>query len=245
MREMMRDTTCGCKFQKVSRDTVWGGVRVSSQRESRRTLGKKNPFERFTTLRKLSLVFPRCRVFPYTLWMPTTRTMPPPLPHLVAYSTCWDVGHGSKRLYRIWVAHRVDLSGFCWLYCGLSTWSGWASFCSETAYRPMVLRHIIFDLSTRRPQIIGSSGHVRTCFLDFRISKNVPRILSFKTKNFYQKSTKNHQNKITGLRPALPSGNYLCNIMSFNCKRHNNTYEFLQRHNSVLQNCMTFLCHKF
>jgi len=41
------------------------------------------------------------------------------------------------------------------------------------------------------------------------------------------------------------SGNYTCNIMLFNFKRHNNTYEFLQRHNYVLQKCMTFLCHKF
>ena len=39
--------------------------------------------------------------------------------------------------------------------------------------------------------------------------------------------------------------NYTCNIMSFNFKRHNDTYEFLQRHNYVLQNCITFLCHKF
>ena len=45
--------------------------------------------------------------------------------------------------------------------------------------------------------------------------------------------------------PPPPSGNYTCNIMSFNFKRHNNTYEFLQPHNHVLQNCMTFLCHKF
>jgi len=44
---------------------------------------------------------------------------------------------------------------------------------------------------------------------------------------------------------TLPSGNYTSNIMSFNFKRHNNTYKILQRHNSVLQNCMTFLCHKF
>ena len=44
---------------------------------------------------------------------------------------------------------------------------------------------------------------------------------------------------------SMPSGNYTCNIMSFNFKRHNNTYKFLQRHNYVLQNCMTFLCHKF
>ena len=35
------------------------------------------------------------------------------------------------------------------------------------------------------------------------------------------------------------SGNYTCNFMSFNFKRHNNTYKILQRHNSVLQNCMT------
>ena len=44
---------------------------------------------------------------------------------------------------------------------------------------------------------------------------------------------------------ACTSGNYKCNVMSFNFKHHNNTYEFLQRRNYVLQNCMTFLCHKF
>ena len=33
---------------------------------------------------------------------------------------------------------------------------------------------------------------------------------------------------------SIASGNYTCNIMSFNFKRHNNTYEFLQRHNYVL-----------
>jgi len=46
-------------------------------------------------------------------------------------------------------------------------------------------------------------------------------------------------------RRTITSGNYTCNIMSFNFKRHNNTFEFLQRHNYVLQNCMIFLCHKF
>jgi len=57
-----------------------------------------------------------------------------------------------------------------------------------------------------------------------------------------------HFNPRTDLAPVItlsPSGNYTCNIMSFNFKRHNNTYEFLQRHNYVLQNCMTYLCHKF
>jgi len=40
-------------------------------------------------------------------------------------------------------------------------------------------------------------------------------------------------------------GNYTCNIMSFNFKRHNNTYEILKRHNHVFKNWMTFLCHTF
>ena len=35
-----------------------------------------------------------------------------------------------------------------------------------------ILRHITLCLSTRRPQNFGSSGHVRTCFLKFRICKN-------------------------------------------------------------------------
>jgi len=39
------------------------------------------------------------------------------------------------------------------------------------------------------------------------------------------------------LPPSSPhqpsSGNYTCNIMSFNFERHNNTYEFLQRPNYV------------
>ena len=41
------------------------------------------------------------------------------------------------------------------------------------------------------------------------------------------------------------SGNYTCNIMSFNFKRHNNTYKILKQHNNVFKNCMTFLCHKY
>jgi len=41
------------------------------------------------------------------------------------------------------------------------------------------------------------------------------------------------------------SGNYTCNIMSFNFKRHDNTYKILKRHNHVFKNCMTFLCHEY
>jgi len=52
-------------------------------------------------------------------------------------------------------------------------------------------------------------------------------------------------NNVSATVSVESSGNYTCNIMSFNFKRHNNTYEFLQRHNYFLQNCMTFLCHKF
>ena len=33
----------------------------------------------------------------------------------------------------------------------------------------------------------------------------------------------------------LTSGNYTCNIMSFNFKRHNNTYKILKRHNYVFK----------
>ena len=42
-----------------------------------------------------------------------------------------------------------------------------------------------------------------------------------------------------------PSRNYTCIIMSFNFKRHDNTYKILKRHNYVFKNGMTFLCHKF
>jgi len=41
------------------------------------------------------------------------------------------------------------------------------------------------------------------------------------------------------------SGNYMCIIMSFNFKRHNNTYKILKRHNHIFKNCMTFICHTF
>jgi len=38
-------------------------------------------------------------------------------------------------------------------------------------------------------------------------------------------------NNVSATVSVESSGNYTCNIMSFNFKRHNNTYEFLQRHN--------------
>ena len=33
----------------------------------------------------------------------------------------------------------------------------------------------------------------------------------------------------------MPSGNYTCTIMSFNFKRHNNTYKSLKRHNDCAE----------
>ena len=64
-----------------------------------------------------------------------------------------------------------------------------------------VLQHIILYFSTRRPQIIGYSGHVRTCFFWDSVS---PRILS--SEIISKKSKKNHQKKFAGLpwRPAPP-----------------------------------------
>jgi len=64
-----------------------------------------------------------------------------------------------------------------------------------------VLRHIFLYLSTRRPQIIGSPGHVRTSFWN----SVFPRILSFETKSFFQKSTKKHQISFRGAAPCTPS----------------------------------------
>ena len=44
---------------------------------------------------------------------------------------------------------------------------------------------------------------------------------------------------------TMTSGDYMCNSISFNFKRHNNTYKILKRHDYIFKNCMTFLCHKF
>jgi len=54
---------------------------------SRRTLGglsgKRTPSKDLWQVLNLSFDKPCCRVFPCTFWMPMTRTVPPPLPHLV------------------------------------------------------------------------------------------------------------------------------------------------------------------
>jgi len=75
-----------------------------------------------------------------------------------------------------------------------------------------VIRQIILYLSTRRPQIIGSPGHVRTCFLNFRISKNSV----FQDQEFCPKNPQKIIKKksrgcaphplLTGLRPLQPPG---------------------------------------
>ena len=48
-----------------------------------------------------------------------------------------------------------------------------------------VLQHIILYLSTRRPQIIGSPGHVRTCLLKISYFQEL-----WRPSIFFQKSTK-------------------------------------------------------
>ena len=64
-----------------------------------------------------------------------------------------------------------------------------------------VLRHINLYLSTRRPQNIGFPGHAGTGYFE------IPYFQEFclsRPRFFFQKSTKNHQKKTTGLRPAPP-----------------------------------------
>ena len=64
-----------------------------------------------------------------------------------------------------------------------------------------VLPHMILYLSTRRPRTIGSPGHVNSQF--FKIMYFSESCLS-RPGHFSQKSTKNHQKKFAGLRPASP-----------------------------------------
>jgi len=63
-----------------------------------------------------------------------------------------------------------------------------------------VLPHIILCLSTRPPQTIGSPGHVTTCFLKFRISKNSV----FQDQDFFPKIDKKSSKKITTNDSAKP-----------------------------------------
>jgi len=78
MREMVRDTTCGCKYEKVSRDTVWGGSQRGLSRVGHDgTLGLSISLRLFVNL---SLFSECCHIILRTPWMPTTCTVTTPLP---------------------------------------------------------------------------------------------------------------------------------------------------------------------
>jgi len=90
-------------------------------------------------------------------------------------------------------------------WCRLSTRSGWASFCSETAYRPaytIVWRYFHTSIFTSRRDTNNRVSWSQNSqffeilyFQEFCLSR---------PKHFFQESTTNHQKKIEGLRPAPP-----------------------------------------
>jgi len=71
-----------------TRHKSWSVTRHCVNWRSRRTpgwlSGKRTPSKDLLRALNGSFVQPCCRVLPYTFWMPTTRTVPPPWPHLVA-----------------------------------------------------------------------------------------------------------------------------------------------------------------